>query len=266
LPETFCLFIDVGNTNIKFALAGSRGLRPGLELPTDTKETADSLGLKILDYLRLENTSSREVANWLMASVVPVLNPKIVQAGIRFCRAHVYHVPGDLPVSINNQYLTPQEVGADRLVNALGARRTFHQQGLVIVDFGTATTFDCVVENDFIGGLICPGIYSSIQALSTRTAKLPWFNLEEAGDNLEIGRSTAQSLAQGTRFGFAAMVEGLLSRLKHMMPQETLVVATGGFAEIMAPACPGIDEVQLDLLMQGLMFTAKEHAIFNHKE
>jgi len=262
VSSTWSLLIDVGNTGIKLALRSTEGLRPVFELPADKTDTPDSLGLKVLEYLRLENVPAGQVKTWVMASVVPMLNARIARTGRKFCLADVYQVPENLSVGINNKYQAPHEVGADRLVTAYGARKTNSQQGLLIIDFGTATTFDCVIENDYIGGLICPGVFSSIQALGSRTAKLPWFSLEEAGKELEIGRSTSQSLAQGTLFGFAAMVEGLVTRLKEYMPAQTRVLATGGISETLAGVCPSIEEVQPTLLMQGLVFTGIDHKIF----
>ena len=262
MSSTRSLLIDVGNTSIKLVLRTTEGLRPVFELPTDKTDTPDSLGLKILEYLRLENVAADQVKTWVMASVVPMLNERIALCGKKFCLADIYQVPENLSVGINNKYQSPHEVGADRLITAYGARRTNSHQGLLVIDFGTATTFDCVIENDYIGGLICPGVFSSIQALGSKTAKLPWFSLEEAGKELEIGRSTSKSLAQGTLFGFAAMVEGLVARLKKHMPGQTRILATGGAGEILAGVCPSIEEVQPALLMQGLVFTGMDHKIF----
>ena len=256
-----CLLVDAGNSSIKLALAGKKGLGPSFELPTDIRETSDSLSLKILAYFEQEQVESQEVHAWLAASVVPRLNPVIQRAGKKICSTKVYQVPRDLHPAINNQYDNPRELGADRLVNAFAARRIYPHEGIIVVDFGTATTFDCVIKKDYLGGLICPGIFSSVQSLSTLTAKLPWFSTEEAGDTLEICRSTARGLAQGTVFGFAAMTDGLISGLKRLMPGDTLVVATGGGADALIPLCRYVDEVHQALLLQGLMFTAIDSKI-----
>ncbi len=264
--STFCLLLDVGNTGIKLALSNENGLGSVFELPTDLRETPDSLGVKIREYLRLEQVQGKDIRYWLISSVVPGLNPKLAKAGQKFCQAEVYFVPEDLFVGINNQYQAPHEVGADRLVNAYAARTLYKNPGLVIVDFGTATTFDCIQENNYIGGLICPGVYTSMKALSSQTAKLPWFSLDNAGPGLEIGRNTVQSLAQGTLFGFASMVEGLIARLKEHMPPDTLVVATGGASLNLSPVCHCIDDLQPTLLLQGLRYVGIKHAILKPKE
>ena len=256
-----CLLVDAGNSSIKLALAGKKGLGPSFELPTDIRETSDSLGLKILAFFEQEQVKPQDIHAWLAASVVPRLNPVIKRAGKKICSSEVYQVPGDLHPAINNRYDNPCELGADRLVSAFAARRIYPDEGIIVVDFGTATTFDCVIKKDYSGGLICPGIFSSVQSLSTLTARLPWFSTQEAGDALEICRSTTRGLAQGTVFGLAAMTDGLVSGLKKLMPENTLVVATGGGADALIPFCRSVDEVQPALLLQGLMFTAIDSKI-----
>ena len=256
-----CLLVDAGNSSIKMALAGKNGLGPSLELPTDIRDTSDSLGLKILAWLEQEQADPQDIHAWLAASVVPRLNPVIKRAGKKICSSKVYQVPGDLHPDINNRYQNPGELGADRLVSAFAARRIYPGEGIIVVDFGTATTFDCVIKKDYLGGLICPGVFSSAHSLSTLTARLPWFSTEESGDALEICRSTARGLTQGTVFGFAAMTDGLISGLKRLMPGDTLVVATGGGADALAPLCSHLDEMQPALLLQGLMLTAIDSKI-----
>ncbi|WP_291319143.1 type III pantothenate kinase [Desulfonatronospira sp.] len=256
-----CLLMDAGNSSIKLALAGKNGLGTSFELPTDMRETSDSLGLKILAFFEQEQIKPHDVHAWLIASVVPRLNPVIKRSGKNICSAKVYQVPRDLHPAITNRYDNPGELGADRLVSAFAARMIYPHEGIIVVDFGTATTFDCVIKKDYYGGLICPGLYSAAQSLNTLTARLPWFSMEEAGDTLEICRGTARGLAQGTVFGFAAMTDGLISGLKKLMPQDTLVVATGGGADVLIPLCGYVDELQPALLHQGLLFTAIDNKI-----
>ncbi len=263
MSTEMCLLLDLGNSSIKLALAGLDGLRPSFELPTDIRETPDSLGLKVMAYLQQEQVNPGNIHAWLAASVVPRLNPVIKSTAKKICSAKVYQVPGDLYPAIKNNYQNPSELGADRLVSAFAARRMYPDSGIIVVDFGTATTFDCIIKNEYCGGLISPGIFSSVQALNTLTAKLSWFSLEEAGESLEICRSTVQGLTQGTVFGFAGMTDGLISGLKKLMPGDTLVVATGGGAGVIAPVCSYLDEVQPSLLLQGLLYTAIDNIILN---
>ncbi len=258
---SWILLVDAGNTNIKLSLAREKGLKSVLNLPTDIRETSDSLGLKIYDYLRLEDIPPKDVRFWVVSSVVPFLDGILRQASQRFCGCPCFFVPEDIDLPINNKYHMPLEVGSDRLVTAFAARRLFSEKGIIVIDFGTATTFDCIEDNDYLGGLIFPGINSSIKALSTQTAKLPQFSLEFSDVNLEIGRSTAQSLSQGTLFGFADMVEGLVKRLKQKLPEEVIVVGTGGTADKIKPLCPSMGAVQPTLLLHGLKILSLENKL-----
>ena len=130
----------------------------------------------------------------------------------------------------------------------------FDDPTLIVVDFGTATTFDCVQGSAYLGGLICPGVLSSVTALGTQTAKLPQISLELDSEDLDIGTSTRQSLNHGVLFGFASMLEGLTARLKKRLADPgARVIATGGFAPHLAAITSCIDNLAPDLLMQGLL-------------
>ncbi len=263
---SWTLLLDSGNSNIKLSLAQGNGLKSVLNLPADIRETSDSLGLKIYDYFRLENINPKNINAWVVSSVVPLLDGILRDAALRFCGCPCLFVPGDIDVPVNNMYHRPMEVGSDRLVTAFAARRMFSAQAIIVIDFGTATTFDCIVDNDYLGGLICPGINSSIKALSSQTAKLPQFSLEYADKELEIGRSTVQSLSQGTLFGFADMVEGLVKRLKQQLPGEVTVVGTGGTADKLKPLCPSMDTAQPTLLLQGLRILCMDNNLIKSNQ
>ena len=281
------LLLDVGNTNVKIGLAQpGRGQLKTYALPTapaGNLGTADSWGLKLLEICHVEGVDPGEVVDIVASSVVPPMNPVLTRAAARFFGMpgqSIRFVPDDIPLAIENCYARPQEVGSDRLVTAYGARAGCAAHTLIVVDFGTATTFDCVQGHAYLGGLICPGVLSSARALASGTAKLPHITLEleqepdqiknqaggQAGDQanacggLHIGRSTTQSLNQGILFGFAAMVEGLTARLATTLgvgPGDAHVMATGGFAKTIARLCPAIDEVREDLLMDGLLLAWK---------
>jgi type III pantothenate kinase len=258
------LLLDVGNTNVKIGVARpGQGVLATYALPTSTAgslDTADAWGLKLLDICRVEDLTPGQVLDIVAASVVPPMNPVIRRAAERFFHRAVRFVPGDGPADIRlpieNRYARPQEVGADRLVTAYAARCREKAHTLVVVDFGTATTLDCVQGCAYLGGLICPGVLSSARALATGTAKLPQISLELGQGPLHVGKSTSESLNQGLIHGFAAMVEGLSRRIAESVgasPEETRVIATGGFAKPVAAVCPAIDDVREDLLMEGLM-------------
>lgn len=250
----YALLIDVGNTNTKIGVAREDAIVDSFVLPTDLEETADTFGFKVNGLCRCLGVSLRDVKSWVVSSVVPPVDQLLAQAGERFGRLEVQFVPRDIPVPLHNRYANPREVGADRLVTSFAARRLFEQPNLIVIDFGTATTVECVCHDEYLGGFICPGVFSSLRALAVKTAKLPRISLDIASSKLEIGVSTETSMNQGFVFGFASMIEGLCSRLKRELRGEVQVVATGGFARKIALACSAIDVVQEDLLLKGLLF------------
>ena len=247
------LLIDVGNTNIDFGLAlDASGKIESLSLPTEALGTSDALGLRAAEICRHAGLKPHDIRAWLVSSVVPHLDMPLAAAAKRFCGCEALFAGLELKLGLENRYERPQEVGADRLVTAFAATRTFDAPGFLVIDFGTATTFDCVIGNAYLGGLICPGVLSSAAALSTRTAKLPQADPRLATPEIAVGRSTAQSLNQGLVHGFAAMAEGLAARLTPTLPQGSMTVATGGLAQTLAAFCPAFDAVAPGLLLDGL--------------
>ncbi len=248
------LLFDVGNTNVKLCLADENGLGRTYSLPSTNRETSDSLGLKIAGICAREGMAESAVQAWVLSSVVPPLNGLLRAACKDFFSCPALFVPGDIVLPLENHYARPQEVGADRLLGSFAARMLFDDPTLIVVDFGTATTFDCVQGNAYLGGLICPGVLSSVTALGTQTAKLPQISLEFDTADLDIGTSTRQSLNHGVLFGFASMLEGLTARLKKRLADpDACVIATGGFAPHLAAITSCIDKLAPDLLMQGLL-------------
>nr|B8DMB1.1 RecName: Full=Type III pantothenate kinase; AltName: Full=PanK-III; AltName: Full=Pantothenic acid kinase [Nitratidesulfovibrio vulgaris str. 'Miyazaki F'] len=252
MTQHFLLF-DIGNTNVKIGIAVETAVLTSYVLPTDPGQTTDSIGLRLLEVLRHAGLGPADVGACVASSVVPGVNPLIRRACERYLYRKLLFAPGDIAIPLDNRYERPAEVGADRLVAAYAARRLYPgPRSLVSVDFGTATTFDCVEGGAYLGGLICPGVLSSAGALSSRTAKLPRISLEVEEDSPVIGRSTTTSLNHGFIFGFAAMTEGVLARLNGVLPGPTEVVATGGFARDIARVSSCFDHVRPDLLLQGL--------------
>ncbi|MGE4537748.1 MAG: type III pantothenate kinase [Desulfovibrio sp.] len=246
------LLIDVGNTNIKFGLAERSGLGPSFALPTDHSATPDSLGLSLVTALSIHGVRPADVETAIASSVVPPLNPILSQAVSRYIGARLHFVSVDIPVPLKNLYGRPHEVGADRLVTAYAGRLAVSTPSVIVVDFGTATNFDCVRDDAFLGGLICPGMRTSLSGLVSKTAKLPHVALDPGDGALSIGRSTTDCINQGFVFGFADMVSGITARLMAHLGGETHVIATGGFAEKLAPICPAIRDVRPELLLEGL--------------
>jgi type III pantothenate kinase len=253
----YLLVIDVGNTNTKVGVARNGQLMESYVLPTTVRETSDTFGLKIFELCRHLRISPVRFKAWLVSSVVPPVNTLIKQAGERYSRCPVFLVPEDIGLPLTNAYANPNEVGADRLVTAFAARKLFDTPGLIVIDFGTATTVECVQGWTYQGGLICPGVLSSLQALGGKTAKLPRVGLEVKSLSLCIGDSTETSMKHGFVFGFAAMIEGLCTRLRAQLDGEVTVVATGGFAATLEPVCSCLDVVQRELLLQGLIWASE---------
>ncbi|EPR43957.1 putative transcriptional acitvator, Baf family [Desulfovibrio sp. X2] len=266
LKRPSLLLIDAGNTNVKFGLAGADGAIEAYSLPSAQLSTADALGLSVDGLCRHAGLDPRDLSAWVISSVVPRLDPLLRAAAGRFCGCPALFVPEDVPLPLENRYQKPSEVGADRLVAAYGAVRLHPAPGHVVIDFGTATTVDCVTAGAYLGGLICPGLLSSAQALSGGTAKLPQADFRVEGEELDLGTSTAKSLNHGLVFGFAAMVEGLTARLLPRLPAGSTVVATGGFAEVVAKVCPAIRTVRPDLMLEGLRLAYLDNPAFAPRE
>jgi type III pantothenate kinase len=256
--HTYRLLLDVGNTNTKVGVAKGHLILNSFVLPTHAQDTADTFGLRIMqifDHLRL---SPRQIQAWVVSSVVPQHNAMIRMSGEKYSNCPVLFVPEDLPLPLRNRYANPQEVGADRLVTAYAARQLLNTPGLIVIDFGTATTLECIQDLDYLGGLICPGIFSSLGALAGHTAKLPRISLQRSSSGLTIGQSTAESMNHGFLYGFASMIQGLCAQLKEFLTSEVTVVATGGFAGSISPLCSSLDVVREDLLLQGLLMAHQE--------
>lgn len=255
---SFLLF-DIGNTNTKIGVVSTTGDIISYTLPTTERCTADSLGLTIMDILRHMALAPRNIRAVLASSVVPHMGQMAKQACARFLNMELLFAPGDVPIPLENRYSRPHEVGADRLVGAYAARRLFPTAASIItVDFGTATTFDCVQGDAYLGGLICPGVLSSVGALAAGTAKLPNFSLEVPEGRPVPGRSTSTSLNHGFVFGFAAMTEGLVAKLAEDLERPVLTVGTGGFSRSLAKVTNCFDAVYPDLLLEGLRLLEME--------
>ncbi len=249
------LILDVGNTSVKVGIADKQSLKASYALPTDSVQGGDLLGLRLDGLIKqaVREIGPLDIRCCLASSVVPGMDPLLKYACQRFLNITVYFAHKDLSIPMENRYERPAEVGADRLVAAYAARNIFPDSpGIISIDFGTATTFDCVAHNAYIGGLICPGVLSSLNALAQKTAQLPRIPLTVESTTLSPGRSTITSMNQGFLFGFAAMSEGLCARLFGVLPKPCKAVATGGFARAVAQVCHCIDAVCPDLILEGL--------------
>ena len=248
------LAVDVGNTNV---VLGVFDLERGPESPllcswrlaTSKERTLDEYGLSTLALLRHRGLEAGDVKQVVISSVVPPLHPVLDSwARVYFETAPFWIEPGirtGLKIAIDN----PLELGADRLVNAVAGLERFGSP-LVVVDFGTATTFDVVnTKKEYLGGLIVPGLKISAEALFQRASRLP--RVEIAEPERLVGRNTVQAMQAGLFYGYVGQVDGILDRLLEEHPGAA-IVATGGLARILAPATRHIRQVEPDLTLEGL--------------
>lgn len=261
------LLVDVGNTSLKIGVGTAQGVSHSYSLATDTRQSGDSLGLSLVQLLA--HAGLNAVDDCVVSSVVPPMDPLLVHACERFLKVTPRFANQTLPVPLENRYERPHEVGADRLVAAYAARSLFPDPSVVIsVDFGTATTFDVVKGQAYLGGLICPGVMSSLAALATRTARLPRIALSVEAGGPMVGRNTMTSLNHGFLFGFVALTEGVCARLIRELCTArredgqpcAAVVATGGYAAQLATATSCFDEVRPDLILEGLRLLSQTAA------
>lgn len=248
------LAIDIGNTNIVFGIFTDRKLAVSLRLATWPDRTADELWVVVSQLLAGRQVAIDRIDGVILSSVVPALTrtvAEMVEQGLGRAALHVDAGNAGLPVRYDN----PEDVGADRLVNGVAARALYGAptRPVIVVDFGTATTFDALSpRHGYLGGVICPGVDISADALFQRAARLP--RVEVSRPPALIGRTTVASMQAGLFFGHVAMVEGIVGRLRDELRDEgeAVCVATGGLAGAIAAETAVIDKVDLDLTLTGL--------------
>ncbi len=247
------LAIDSGNTNTVFAVFADDGAIVGQwRASAKTTRTADEIAVWLRQLMKLEKIDRKKIKAVIVASVVPnnLFDLRRLSEKYFDCPALVIGDEGvDLGADVNVD--RPDEVGADRVVNAVAAYESYGGP-LLVLDFGTATTLDLVGnEGAYEGGVIAPGVNLSLDALQAAAAKLPRVEIE-APDTV-IGKNTISAMQSGIYFGYAAMIEGLIARIREESGYNPLTaIATGGLAPIFAPACPSIREVDSDLTLRGL--------------
>jgi type III pantothenate kinase len=246
--------IDIGNTNIVLGVFEGAALGRSWRLATARERTADELGLMISDLLERARIPAPAIDGVVMASVVPQLTGPMMEMSTRYLGLAPLNVEAGIELGMPNLYAHPSEVGADRLVNGIAAYEAYgrgRHEPLIVLDFGTATTFDAIsAKGEYLGGVICPGIQISADALFQRAARLPRIDVRKPES--VIGRTTVASMQSGLFFGYVGMVEGLVKRLRGELGGRAFCVATGGLAEVIAPETDVVDAVDRDLTLQGL--------------
>jgi len=248
------LALDIGNSNIVIGVFDGVALRHSWRLTTARERTSDELGLMVTQLLDRAGLTLSSIDGVVMASVVPPLTATMID----MCRRYLGRAPLNLEPGVETGmpilYEHPAEVGADRIVNGIAAYEAYgrqRRQPLIVVDFGTATTFDAIsAAGEYLGGVICPGIGISADALFQRAARLPRIDVRKPPN--VIGRTTVTSMQSGLFYGYVGMVEGLVHRLRAELGASAYCVATGGLAEVIAPETDVVDTVDRDLTLQGL--------------
>ena len=245
------LALDAGNTNITIGVFEGARLTAHWRLRTVHDQTADEWGILLRNLFALSSLDLAAVDGIIIASVVPPLDSSLAQMASRYFRhrGYVRRRP-DTDTGLRVCYDNPREVGADRIVNGVAA---FHKYGgpCVVVDFGTAITFDAIsADAEYLGGLICPGLGIATQGLFKKAARLPLVDLREP-DKL-IGTNTVGSIQSGLYYGTVGMIDGILERLIAELGPKTRTVATGGHARLVARGSRYLKEVDQDLTLEGL--------------
>jgi type III pantothenate kinase len=253
------LVVDVGNTQTHLGTFDGDQLLEHWRFATVRRSTADELGTVLRSLLALRGMAFADIEASIVSSTVPQLRPEWTAMAARYLGHEMPVVGPGVRTGMPIRYDNPREIGPDRLVNAVAG---YDKVGgpCVVVDFGTAVTHDVVsADGEYLGGVIFPGVEISLEALSDRAAALPRIDLTEP--RTLIGKSTVDAIRSGVLFGFAAMVDGILARLRDQLGEETQAVATGGLAQLVVPYCDAIDVVDDLLTLNGLRLIWERHRV-----
>ena len=244
------LALDVGNTNITIGTFEEDRLKAHWRLRTVHERTTDEFGILLRNLFTLFSLDLAGVDGVIIASVVPPLDSALASMARRYFHTEALFVTPETDTGLKILYDNPREVGADRIVNSVAA---FHKYGgpCVVVDLGTAITFDAVsARAEYLGGLICPGIGIAVEALFSKTARLPLVDFREP--QRLIGTNTVASMQAGLYYGAVGMIDGILERLIKQLGPETRAIATGGQAELIVSGSRYLSEIDENLTLEGL--------------
>ncbi|HBT87956.1 type III pantothenate kinase [Desulfobacter sp.] len=251
------LVIDVGNTNTVIGVYENETLTQDWRIRTIRETTTDEFNILARALFADKGIQLTDITKIVISSVVPS-SVRILNA---FCEQYLGITPLWInPASVKKLmpilYSNPNEVGADRIVNAVAAYEK-HKKALIVIDFGTATTFDAISEKgQFLGGAICPGVMISSEALFQRASRLPRVEIFKAPERV-IGDDTIESIKSGIIYGNAAMVDGMVDRMKQEMKTTPMIIATGGLAPLIAEVSNAIESVDLTLTLDGLKIISR---------
>jgi type III pantothenate kinase len=244
------LAIDIGNTNMVLGVFKKKNLVESWRVGTKAQITSDEYAMIFKDLFNFAGIEFKKIKGVIISTVVPPLLPIMTAMSRKYFKLEPMTVTSAMTTGITIRYDSPKEVGADRIVNAVAAYKLYGGP-LIIVDFGTATTFCAITgKGEYLGGAICPGVKISAEALFQRASKLP--RVELAKPTNVIGSDTVSAMQAGIIFGYAGLVDGIVERMKKELSLNARVIATGGLAELISPETKTIQEVIPHLTLEGL--------------
>jgi len=245
------LAVDIGNTNITFGVFEGEKLVNTWRMATDANKMPDEYAVFLLNLINMAGLDRSTIHGIAMCSTVPQLISVFQEMFADYFDVPLLTLGPGTKSGVRIRFDNPREVGPDRVANAAAAHHLYDGP-VIVVDLGTATTFDVVSrDGDYIGGVIAPGITDAARALFTRAAALP--QVELVAPKQAIGTNTVASMQSGVIFGYASLIEGIIDRIQRQLGEKAHIVATGGYAQLVVDHTPVIDEVNPDITLIGLM-------------
>ncbi len=245
------LAVDIGNTNTVIGIIKKREIIASWRIPTNTSTTSDEMAVILKGLFSLASLKLKDIQGMIISCVVPPLSSIWQNLSNQYLGLQALTIRPDSPIGIKISYKRPFEVGSDRLVNSLAAFELY-STSVIVVDYGTATTFDCISDNgEYLGGAISPGIMTSTEALFLNASKLPKVDLSTP-ISCALAQDTPSAMRSGIILGFAALTDGIVKRLEEEMGGTPITIATGGLANTVARYSEKIQKVLPDLTLQGL--------------
>ena len=248
------LLIDCGNTNIVFAIAQNDRILKKWRINTDPKRTADEYYVWLIKLLEIENINLLSISDCIIASVVPDALFSLLNFNKEYLKIEPFIVgENNLKIGIDINIDNPSEAGADRIVNAVAVKK-FYNKPSIVIDFGTATTFDIVSKSgSYEGGIIAPGVNLSLEALYMAASRLPRIKVDNTKTINVVGKNTKDSMYSGIYWGYISLIEGLVKRINEEKNFNYYVIATGGLSNLFSKNCSIIEKVDNELTLNGLI-------------